>query len=215
MPIDHELFSDRFLTAASDWHKLFSEESATKRSNPQHSAKTAEHYSPGWVSDLGRNIMGEITTDPATSEIANRVVKARVTFTIADPEQAFRDPWPGCVFLNPPGGDQGRNVKRFWERLIDQYRAGIACTAFYVGFSLEQLLQLQNTTCKYCPLDFPIIYPRRRVSYFAPDGTEEKQPTHGSFFCLLPDLRNAQEQAQRLFHYGSSYGKVVWPSWTK
>jgi hypothetical protein len=186
-----------------------------KKLNPMHSAKSAEHYSPNWVVELGSKIMDGIDTDPATSEIANLRVRATTIYTADRPLAAFNSPWPGKVFINPPGGNRGRNVKIFWERLVAQYRAGICTTAFYVGFSLEQLGSLQNTQAPYCPLDFPIIYPRRRISYMSPEGQEEGQPTHGSFLCLLPNLKEAGEQSYRLFKYGREYGKVVWPSWTK
>ncbi len=59
-----------------------------------------EWYTPSRHIELARAVMGDIDTDPATSEIANQTVKAKTIFTA---ENDGRDKqWTGRVWLNPP-----------------------------------------------------------------------------------------------------------------
>ncbi len=84
-----------------------------------------------------------------------------------------------------------RLVRKFWEHLIAQHIAGITSAAIWIGFSLEQLGQLQAFDPH--PLCFPVCIPPTRTRYLDPtQGFEPKgSPTHGSFYCYLgprPDL---------------------------
>lgn len=70
--------------------------------NAKHSSEHAEHYSPAWLAELACVLMGGIDVDPASSGKANRVIGARKYYTKAT--NGYNKPWPGRVFLNPPGG---------------------------------------------------------------------------------------------------------------
>jgi hypothetical protein len=81
--------------------------------NVKHSSATAEHFTPPWLVEAAREVMGVIELDPASCEAANEYIRARRIFTIAD--NGFAQRWSGRVFLNPPGGicdDEGRPVLR-------------------------------------------------------------------------------------------------------
>lgn len=68
----------------------------------QHSSESNEHYTPKYIVEPVRETLGGIDLDPATTERANRIVKAKRIFTAADDGLSKR--WSGTVFLNPPGG---------------------------------------------------------------------------------------------------------------
>lgn len=99
------------------------------------------------------------------------------------------------VFLNPPGSEDGELAKRAWALLDFFHRYHWISSAFYVGFSLNQLQTLQNEPKRASgaiaggrsPLHRSFIrcIPRRRLEYFGEKGAGE-QPSHPSFFLLMP-----------------------------
>jgi len=79
--------------------------------NIRHSSENSEFMTPQWLTDWSHHVMGGIDLDPASSEAANRTVRAKRIFTKAD-NGLFQE-WHGNVFLNPPGGyvdETGREV---------------------------------------------------------------------------------------------------------
>lgn len=109
---------------------------------------------------------------------------------------------PYGVLANPPGDDLGDNVKNAWRILVHLWRLRWIESAVWVGFNLNQLqtLQIQGTLS---PLDeeftFRRCIPRRRLDFVAHSsrpatridkhGKEvenDDQPSHPSFFMLLP-----------------------------
>lgn len=84
-------------------------------SNVKHSSESQEHYTPQWVVELCRELMGGIDLDPASSKDANdMIVRAKRYGTVEDSYAG--KPWRAeSVFLNPPGGlcdEHGRKVIR-------------------------------------------------------------------------------------------------------
>jgi len=59
-----------------------------------------EWYTPSYIIEKARYVMGGIELDPASSEIANATVKAQEYFTIVD--NGLEQDWWGKVWLNPP-----------------------------------------------------------------------------------------------------------------
>lgn len=75
-------------------------------------------YSPPWVVDAVRAVVGEFDLDPASCEVANRVVRADRYYTVEDNGLAL--PWEGQVWCNPPhdraiGSWVARALRGFWD----------------------------------------------------------------------------------------------------
>lgn len=71
-------------------------------SNVQHSSESNEHSTPQHIADGARQLMGGITLDPASSKLANTIIRAKRFYT--KKENGYLRPWKGNVFWNPPGG---------------------------------------------------------------------------------------------------------------
>lgn len=166
-----------------------------------HSSESNEWYTPEWVIDTARCVMGGIDLDPASCAAANAVVGAREYYTIAQ-DGLSRD-WYGRVWLNPPyGRDKTRknqsNQALWSQHLIDQYKAGDVVEACLLVNAVPD----RNW---FLPLwEFPICFFYDRIRFWRPD-VEDDKPTNGNVLVYLgPDIW--------LFHrWFYRYGRVVMP----
>lgn len=132
--------------------------SRRSRTAGRHSCDSPEWYTPPPIVEAGRRVLGAIDLDPASSEEANRIVRARRFYT--ERENGLRQRWRGRVFLNPPGG----LVPAFWYTLMIAWAAGELEAAIWIGYSLEQLQSLQGYDVA-SPIRFPICIPDRRIAF--------------------------------------------------
>ncbi len=131
--------------------------------NILHSAGDPDWYTDPRIIEAARSVFGgEIILDPMSDAVANQTVHARHIYTIAD--DGLAQPWEASsLFINPAGG----RVGEAWNKLLEAfYVDGTVGEAIWVGFSLEQLQTLQNsTTTGMTPLDFPICIPKTRIPF--------------------------------------------------
>lgn len=192
----------------------------------QHSCKDAEHYTPAQYVEAARFVLGAIDLDPASCPAANCTVCAARFYTAI--ENGLGRPWGGCVFCNPPGDKRGRLVKAFWRRACEHaLYAGPGAVVLWAGYSLEQLVGLQNCKDvggKPCPtpMDYPRVIVAKRISWIRGKseiqlGFEEfgvgdepvsknNSPPHGNYFCLLG---GDQAQRRRFRKTFGQFGKYV------
>lgn len=164
---------------------------------PQHLSKTNEHYTPAYIVEAARSLMGGIDLDPASCAKANETIKA--TNTIGLPNDGLAIDWFGKVFLNPPGGKLKEfptfgTFKRWvpikdgpgessmavwWDRLACDYEQGKIEQGFFVAFNLEILRTSQAW-------DYPVqryfrCYPSERIRFGGASS-----PTHANLLVWLP-----------------------------
>jgi hypothetical protein len=155
----------------------------------QHQSKSQEHYTPDFILDATRSLLGGIDLDPASSHIANQRVKAKQYFTKED--DALNCRWWGNVFLNPPGG-RGKGIKSytkaFWNKLVWEYLTGHVDEAIFLAFSIELLQTSQNgeDDPRFWATSYPICIPRKRVSFIDSTGNPQTSPPHASAIIYLP-----------------------------
>jgi phage N-6-adenine-methyltransferase len=128
------------------------------------SASTDEQYTPRWVIDSARQVLGGIDLDPASSEAAQTVVRARHFYTQAD--NGLVRPWAGRVWCNPPYSSPEPWVRR----LIAHHRAGevpAALLLLNIAGTPEWARLLWNGGYKVCIV-------AERIEFRRADGQKRK-----------------------------------------
>jgi hypothetical protein len=98
------------------------------RAFPTQEKPEVERYSPPWIVEGARRVMGAIDVDPASCETANRTIKATKFFS--QKTNGLRQHWRGRVFLNPPFGHEWRA----WAvKLMEEIEAGRTKQAFLIA----------------------------------------------------------------------------------
>lgn len=119
-----------------------------------------EWYTPADYIEAAREVMGGIDLDPASSEIANRTVKAAEFFTAET--NGLDKPWRGNVWMNPPYASD--LIGKFVEKLVEQLP------------NIRQALVLVNNATetewfnKLIENASAVCFPRSRVKFYMPDG---------------------------------------------
>jgi hypothetical protein len=83
------------------------------------SSESNEWYTPPKIIEIVHKVLGTVNLDPASSELANRVIKAETFWT----EKGTKRHWFGKVFCNPPYGKRGAQGK-FLRYALEQYSCG-------------------------------------------------------------------------------------------
>jgi phage N-6-adenine-methyltransferase len=76
-----------------------------------------EWYTPSEYIESARIVMGSIDTDPASSESANKIVKAATYYTKED--DGLKKAWTGNIWMNPPYSQP--EIGMFCNALIAKY----------------------------------------------------------------------------------------------
>jgi DNA N-6-adenine-methyltransferase (Dam) len=79
-----------------------------------------EWYTPRQYLASVRRVLGKIELDPASSEVAQRLVRARTYYDLA--ANGLLQNWQGKVFLNPPYAMP--TIRDFVRKLTDEFRNG-------------------------------------------------------------------------------------------
>lgn len=125
-------------------------------------AGSDDQYTPRWVLDAARQVLGRIDLDPATSAAAQAVVGAQRYYTQTD--NGLIQPWAGRVWCNPPYSDPLPWVKK----LIGHYRAGEVSAALL-------LLNIAGAP-EWARLlwhgGYPVCILAARIEFATPDGRQ-------------------------------------------
>ena len=133
-----------------------------------------EYYTPPFIVEAARTVLGSIDLDPASCPQANQTVQADRFYTIDD--NGLDQHWYGNVWMNHPFG-RNRNAK--WiNKLRTEYEIGDVDSACCITFA-------STSESWFQPLfDYPLcfLHPRTNLS---PDGTPKRGVTKGSVVAYM------------------------------
>lgn len=165
------------------------------------SSSSNDWYTPSEFVEAAREVMGGIDLDPASSDVANEVVRATSIYTIDD--DGLSQEWGGRVWLNPPYGRNDDNVSNqaLWsERLLDDHADGRVEQACLMVTSKTADAWFQQLW------DTPICFIAGRVQFRPGAGQDETTNTQGNVVAYLGARVEAFERAFERF------GRIVVPT---
>jgi phage N-6-adenine-methyltransferase len=133
-----------------------------------------EWYTPPYVLEAVRDVLGEIDLDPASSYEAQKRVRANHYFT--DAQDALAQHWWGRIFLNPPYS-RGK-IGKFVDKLLEEINAGRA---------KEVILLVDNCADtqwfrKAARAATTVCFTEGRIKFITPEGKAPGSPPKGQCF---------------------------------
>ena len=120
-----------------------------------------EWYTPPAFIEAATAVLGGIDLDPASSEIANRTVKAKTFYT--EDDDGLSQDWPvGRIWMNPPYAQPA--ISRFCTRIVDEVSRGSSAIVLVNNGTETQWFQCMAAECT------AVCFPKSRVRFLDPDG---------------------------------------------
>lgn len=154
-----------------------------------------EWYTPPELIEAARAVMGGIDTDPASSDTANRIVRASVYYT--PDTNGLEQAWRGNVWMNPPYAQP--DIACFIDKLaleITEGRAAQACVLVNNATETEWCQALLDLASDVCLL-------RGRVKFLDTSLRPTGSPLQGQIVLYIGGRTDAFRQ-----HF-SSFGRVL------
>lgn len=141
-------------------------------------------YTPIYLVELAREVMGSIDLDPASDEFGNSRIKAKSFYS--EQQNGLNLDWSGKVWLNPP---YHRNlIKQFVSKMNSEYRKGNTTEAIMLVNNSTETPWFQSASFTATAAVFPL----GRIRFERTDG-----------------VRNSPLQGQTLFYYGDNMLKFL------
>jgi len=150
-----------------------------------------EWYTPAEYVEAARSVMGGIDLDPASSETANRTVKASRILT--QEQNGLAVSWHGRVWLNPPYAQPW--IAQFAEKMVEEFKSGRvrdAITLTHNYTDTQWFHALAGSAAAVC-------FTRGRIGFLSPDG-KRAAPTQGQAFCYFG--ANVPQFAEEFARFG-------------
>ena len=131
-----------------------------KRPHVAFNSGNNEWYTPIEYIEAARKAMGSIDIDPASSEIANKVVKAGTFYTAET--NGLDKRWGGNIWMNPPYSSD--LIGKFVDKLVEER-----------GNYNQAIVLVNNATetewfNKIVSIASAVCFPKSRVKFYMPDG---------------------------------------------
>lgn len=158
-----------------------------------HNSGNNEWYTPEEYINAARSVMGRIDLDPATSEIANRVVKADEYFTAED--NGLDQHWTGKVWMNPPYSDD--LIGGFAEKIAKHFEDGDVTEAIVLVNNgtetrwFQRMAQVASCIC----------FPKTRVKFWRPQDEKTASPLQGQAILYFGTKKTSFVSAFRSFGF--------------
>lgn len=150
-----------------------------------------EWYTPPALIQAAREAMGAIDVDPASSEIANKTVKAKAFFTTEN--DGLVKAWQGNVWMNPPYAQP--LVSEFADAVSDKYdsreikRACILVNNATETSWFQRMLKSASAVC----------FLKGRVRFLDPSGAPSGAPLQGQAVIYM---------GENPYRFAKSFGEL-------
>ncbi len=155
-----------------------------------------EWYTPPKIIEAARNIMGSIDCDPASSERANKAVKAKIFFTAK--EDGLKQKWKGNVWLNPPYAQP--LISHFCDTLLNKWKSNEIKQACLLVNNATETSYLQPLM-EECDA---ILFPAGRIKFIDKNGEPTGAPLQGQMILYFGPNKD-------LFQMEMIQGVVLFP----
>lgn len=132
-----------------------------------------EWYTPACYIESARKVMGSIDLDPASSQIANKTVKAKKYYN--EEENGLLKKWIGNIWMNPP----------YSQPLINDFILKLETEKYTQAIVLvnnatetkwgQKLLQLSSAVC----------FHTGRIRFISPNGAQGAAPLQGQIIAYI------------------------------
>lgn len=170
--IEKEVIETSFLKTDAEIKEEIAEKTEEIVKKHVHVAQNSgenEWYTPAKLIESARHVMGSISLDPATSEIANKTVGAESFFTKDD--NGLEKQWHGNVWMNPPYAQPLMN--QFAEKLISELDNINQAIALVNNATETKWLQSWLGKCD------AVCFPSSRIKFLDPQGNATGAPLQG------------------------------------
>jgi len=151
-----------------------------------------EWYTPPEYAEAARNVLGEIDLDPASSEIANRTVKARDFYSVE--RDGLKEVWRGRVWMNPPYA--AGLIDKFTEKLALHYSNGDVSEAIVLVNNATETGWFQSILVHASA----VCFVKKRIRYIDADGNQASSPLQGQAILYLG--KNPDSFTSNFFGFG-------------
>ena len=192
--VSDEVFESHIADCSKQQHEL-TQAGLLKLAGAGHVSQSTgenEWYTPIEYISAARDVMGCIDLDPASSKVAQKTVKAKQFFTIA--EDGLLKKWKGRVWLNPPYA-KGL-IERFCETLISQLVSGDVTQAICLVNNATETKWFQAASQHASAMCFP----SGRIKFNDKNGTPANSPLQGQAFLYFGD--SSTEFCERFSEFG-------------
>lgn len=157
-----------------------------------------EWHTPPRIIEKARAVMGGIDLDPASSDKANKIVKARTYYTIEN--DGLSQPWFGRVWMNPPYSQP--IIGKFCKTLTDELVGGKVTEAIVLVNNATETSWFQNL------LDFSnaVCFIKGRVKFIDEAGNPSGMPLQGQAMLYFGSKSNGEKFTDEFLYIG----KVLW-----
>lgn len=137
------------------------EHAAEHMAHVGHNSGNNEWYTPAEYVDAARAVLGDIDLDPASSEAANTVIRAKRFYSAGD--SGLPAEWHGRIWMNPPFAQP--LIVWFCDKMVAEYKAGHIEAAIVLVNNATETRWFQDIA----DICSAICFPRGRIKFWAPD----------------------------------------------